>query len=289
MNFTQYTDVKEFYRDTYDILLRHEAQNVIPLGNLIIGNKGEDKEGWRDPANWFMATVSNAEGIHLTALMTPPHNLTFYATDNIENPHALECLVDELIKTNNTFPAIMAEKSLAESFVKLYTAKKGIGYEVEKNQRIYEMTALNPDIKTGTVRPAKESDMAFLPYWGEAFHSECYNNPMHVPNDVEGYRYIIDTRKNRYIMEEDGIPVTMAGISRELVNVCVVGPVYTPPYFRRKGYASACVAAVSQIVFDKGYKKCVLYTDLANPVSNSIYMKIGYVPVCDSVVIKWTV
>jgi len=43
----------------------HEAQNVIPLGNIIIGNAGEDKTDWRDPINWFMATVSNDKGVLL--------------------------------------------------------------------------------------------------------------------------------------------------------------------------------------------------------------------------------
>ena len=59
MQFKLYTDVHEFYNDTYDVLMLHEAQNMIPLGNLIIGNEGKDKTDWRDPVNWFMATISN--------------------------------------------------------------------------------------------------------------------------------------------------------------------------------------------------------------------------------------
>jgi len=63
--------------------------------------------------------------------------------------------------------------------------------------------------------------------------------------------------------------------------------VYTPPYYREKGYATSCVAQISQIALEKGFTKCVLYTDLANPISNSIYQKIGYVPVCDSLMLKF--
>jgi predicted GNAT family acetyltransferase len=80
----------------------------------------------------------------------------------------------------------------------------------------------------------------------------------------------------------------MAKIGRELSTVCTIGLVYTPPYFRGKGYATSCVAAVSQLALDRGFEKCVLYTDLANPTSNSIYMKIGYRPICDSIEIKFT-
>ena len=48
-----------------------------------------------------------------------------------------------------------------------------------------------------------------------------------------------------------------------------------------RGYASANVAAVSQMMLDSGRRYCFLYTDLANPTSNSIYQKIGYRPVTD--------
>ena len=57
--------------------------------------------------------------------------------------------------------------------------------------------------------------------------------------------------------------------------------VYTPPALRRRGFASALVAAVSAVGLASGKEVCVLYTDLANPTSNSIYQKIGYRPVCD--------
>jgi predicted GNAT family acetyltransferase len=57
--------------------------------------------------------------------------------------------------------------------------------------------------------------------------------------------------------------------------------VYTPPSFRGRGYASACVAALSASLLASGRKFCFLFTDLANPTSNSIYQKLGYRPVCD--------
>jgi predicted GNAT family acetyltransferase len=70
-------------------------------------------------------------------------------------------------------------------------------------------------------------------------------------------------------------------------TVCGVSFVYTPPYFRCKGYATSCVAGLSRMLLKEGFTKCVLYTDLANPTSNSIYRKIGYRPICDSLEIKF--
>jgi GNAT superfamily N-acetyltransferase len=62
--------------------------------------------------------------------------------------------------------------------------------------------------------------------------------------------------------------------------VACIGPVYTPPEQRRKGYASAAVATVSQLFLHAGARVC-LYTDQANPTSNGIYQAIGYQPVVD--------
>ena len=60
-----------------------------------------------------------------------------------------------------------------------------------------------------------------------------------------------------------------------------IGAVYTPPELRRRGYASALVAAVSQAELDRGRRWCFLFTDLANPTSNRIYQAIGYRPIRD--------
>jgi len=279
MRFRLYTDIKEFYRDTYDIFMLHEAENVIPLGNLIIGNQGEDKTGWRDPAGWFMAVVEDEQGIRLTALMTPPYKLTLYATDNAYDDDALRCLIEGLRTNNIAVPGVMSGSALARRFAALYT---GGDYKIACSQRIYELLRVNPDIPcVGTLRPVRESDMAFLPYWMEGFNSDCFGTPFTVPVDDTGARYQIDGGST-YVLEDAGMPVSMAKISRELQSLCCVSYVYTPPWLRGRGYASACVARLSQLALGKGFTRCVLYTDLANPTSNSIYQKIGYIPLCDS-------
>jgi predicted GNAT family acetyltransferase len=66
-----------------------------------------------------------------------------------------------------------------------------------------------------------------------------------------------------------------------------VGPVYTPPALRRRGYAGAATAAASQAALDAGARVVVLYTDLANPTSNALYQRLGHRPVEDRVVMSF--
>lgn len=287
VEFNLYEDIKTFYRDTFEILMRHEAQNLIPLGNVLIGIEGKDKNEWRDPSNWFMATVTDKGAPLLTAIMTPPHNLTLYATDNVIDDEAISCLIQGIGETSFSVPGVMTVELLAQRFALSFATAKGLTYTVKFNQRIYELEEVNPHIPlTGALRPARESDMSFLPYWFEGFDSDCFGHAWKIDPDPQHYLYHID-EKNLYILEDNHTPVTMAKKSREMQNVCGVSYVYTPPYFRRRGYATSCVAGLSSLILEQGFRKCVLYTDLANPVSNSIYQKIGYRPVCDSLEIKF--
>lgn len=287
MQFKLYTDVHQFYKDTYDVLMRHEAQNLIPLGNIIMGHEGKDKTDWRDPVNWLMATISDDKGIQLTAIMTPPHNITLYATDNNINSEAVSCLIDGL--KDREVPGVTTEKTLAEYFAKEYTLRKGITFKTTMSQRIYELTAVNPDIqKPGTFRLLDKKDMHFFPYWAEAFYAAgTYGKTeMSIPQESAPYLYRIESKKI-YILEDNGIPVSMAGFTRVMQTAIGVAFVYTPPYGRSKGYATSIVAQISQLALEKGFTKCVLYTDLANPTSNSIYQKIGYTPICDSLQLQF--
>lgn len=67
-----------------------------------------------------------------------------------------------------------------------------------------------------------------------------------------------------------------------------IGPVYTPTDQRGRGYASAVTAAASAHALAQGAAEVLLYTDLANPTSNSIYQQIGYRPVEDCLTLDFT-
>ena len=127
--------------------------------------------------------------------------------------------------------------------------------------------------------------MHYLPFWMKAFTDECFHE--NAPLDEASARYCVD-RGMMYILEDGGQPVSMAGSSRQMPHGRAVGPVYTPPYLRGKGYATACVALLSRLILEKGNDYCALFTDLENPISNSIYQKIGYYPICDFREIKFS-
>ncbi|MCL2527556.1 MAG: GNAT family N-acetyltransferase [Defluviitaleaceae bacterium] len=282
MKFTKYSCINEFYNATHETIMKDEAQTILPLGNIIIGKN--DEAGMQNQSHWFMATVSDEKGICLTAIMTPPKEMTLYAANNENDPRVISCLIDGIGDT--PLPGIMAEKQLVELFAAGYAQKHNKHTIITMNQRIYELTKVNPAIPKAKLRLAADRDMSFLPYWDSAYFSEAINRPNIIGSNPEDYLDIIRSG-NVYIMEKQGVPVAMARISRELETVCYISYAFTPPYFRRRGHQTACTAALSQIGLDRGFSKIVLFTDLANTTANNIYQTIGYSPICDSLQVKF--
>jgi predicted GNAT family acetyltransferase len=258
---------------------------MLLLGNLTIGYEGRDTHGWRNPDKWVMGTVTDGEEIKLIALMTPPFGITLFAT--VQSNEALSTLIDGLVTENIYIPNIVAEKNLAQSFSDLYTKAANKTSEIKCEQRIYDLAKVSSDVlNVGKLRPAEEKDLSFLPYWFEVFTHEAIGSPLTISNKMEDYRYHIASG-NLYVLEEKGLAVSMVKITRETPTTCCLGYVYTPPYLRKKGYASASVATLSRLMLGRGFQKCGLYTDLANPTSNAIYQNIGYKVVCDSLEIRF--
>lgn len=81
---------------------------------------------------------------------------------------------------------------------------------------------------------------------------------------------------DRLYLWEDGKIVSMAASTRATQNGVSINAVFTPKPYRKKGYASSCVAHLCQTLLDSGYAFCSLFTDASNPTSNKIYQNIGF-------------
>jgi predicted GNAT family acetyltransferase len=78
----------------------------------------------------------------------------------------------------------------------------------------------------------------------------------------------------------------MAGASPRLAGMVRISTVYTPPEHRGRGYAAAVTAEAGRSAREDGAQEVLLFTDLANPTSNGVYLRIGYRPVSDRLLIS---
>jgi RimJ/RimL family protein N-acetyltransferase len=88
-------------------------------------------------------------------------------------------------------------------------------------------------------------------------------------------------RRDGLLLWDAGGPVSLVGVTPAVAGVVRIGPVYTPPEHRRRGYAASAVAAASRRALSGEAARCMLFTDLTNPTSNKIYAEVGYRRIAD--------
>lgn len=211
------------------------------------------------------------------ALCTPPRALL--VTDMSEA--AVDALADHLAPAE--LPGVNGPTAVADRFTLRYASATGVDARPGKAFRMFRLDQVETPtpLPAGRVREATPADRDLLVEWADAFAREAL--PDDPPGDPAGP---VDRRLARggllWVWEAGGEPVSTAYLTVPAAGVTRVSGVYTPPRLRGRGYASACVALMSQHALDAGALACMLYTDLANPTSNKIYQAIGYRPVADT-------
>jgi predicted GNAT family acetyltransferase len=227
---------------------------------------------------WFCSIGTNNE-INATVITARyPVVIMEYFSGDINN------IVTELVKTISqnlkNIDAMRGNKALADAFSKEWCRSHGVGIKFKMEQRLYRLDKVNDvPLSAGKMRLATMADKELVLNWWHHFHLDVGGEEREdweasvLPLIEMGWTFFW----------EDSKPVSMATKTAPTDNSMAVGGVYTPPELRGKGYATSCVAELSRNILQSGKKFCVLTTDLANPTSNSIYIKIGYKPIGDNV------
>lgn len=271
MKVCRFEDANQFYQRAKDYLLTQEILNNLLLGicdQLIHHPEIYDSQP-------YLAIVETNGEVIAVAMRTPPRNLIL---SNVKDSAVLEAITQDLHFHQEALPGILAPIIEAQTFAEQWQSLTGKSYQLKMAQRIFqiEQVQLSEQVD-GYLRVGTENDRDLLKSWYDAFSLEALGKI-----EPDGERWVErQLEKGTAFFWEDKATVSIACHIRSTPNGAGISMVYTPPEYRKKGYASACVAALSQNLLDKGYKYCFLFTDLANPTSNHIYQKIGYQPVGD--------
>jgi RimJ/RimL family protein N-acetyltransferase len=207
-------------------------------------------------------------------MRTPPHNLILSELDDLA---AIGPLLEDARAEFGSLPGVVGPKEPVARFAEAWGSAR-----LEIAQRAFRAEHVEPPSGVpGTMRDYLRGDRELAAQWMDAFVEEALPEPP--PGTSEEF---VDHREEDpdagiVLWEDAGAVVSMAGFGGRTPNGTRVGPVYTPPELRGRGYASALTAALTQRLLDGGLRFCFLFTDLANPTSNSIYQRIGYEPVSD--------
>jgi hypothetical protein len=211
----------------------------------------------------------------------PPFLLPMPQEAAVALARALHERGEEVLGLNGALPAV--EWCAAE------LARLGGGrVKVSVHTRLHELGELVwPAPVPGGLRAAAEDDVDLVLEWLGAFMGDADEqagrprgaSAHEVPDRAEMLRRI-RAGSLWFWVNQAGERVHLTGVSPPAFGVARVGPVYTPPAQRGRGWASNAVAGISRRVQAGGARVC-LFTDQANPTSNKIYTALGYHPVAD--------
>lgn len=275
LTLTTYDSAAAFRDRAEPFLMGQEAANNLMLGlthTLITAPQ-------QFPATPYLATVEHDGDVVAAYLRTPPYNLLLSTTDM---PAALDLVAERLHAAGSALPGVTGPAALSHVFAGLWQRQTGAHFRLARSTRAFALRQVRPVTGVaGAIRRASHDQRTLLLHWMTAFSHDIGEEA--APDRLAP---AVDARLEQelggfWLWEVAGEPVSMVGATGLTPNGVRIAPVYTPPEHRRRGYASAATAAVSQHLLDAGRTFCFLFTDLANPTANHIYQEIGYEPVCD--------
>ena len=273
----RFSAAADFAHASERFLSLREAENNLLLGitsDLLRGSSF----GGEQP---YFAVARRGGEVTAVVVRTPPFGVCI---SDSSDPEAVDLIAEDVRQVFPSIPGAIGPVAPTERFTAKWESLTSQKRKLRANERIYRCAAVtHPRSPRGAMRIFKDSDRQLALQWTKLFRLEArLPSPM---SDAETLlmleRRQSDPDGGIFFWEADGEIVAMAGAGGRTPNGVRIGPVYTPPNFRKKGYATALVADLTSLMMERGRSFCFLFTDLANPTSNSIYTQIGYVPVID--------
>ncbi|HEV7712929.1 MAG TPA: GNAT family N-acetyltransferase [Asanoa sp.] len=255
------SDVDEFRATAGPGLLARPVEDTLLLTvSAIVADRGPAAVGGVAPVFGWHPDGS-------AFVWTPPRPLLLGGA-------ATPAAAEDLAATLDGVPGVNSTDEAARAFADAWCRRTSGRARLGQRSRLYRLGELIPPAVPGRARVAGTADRALLIDWLTAFEAEIEELSGSATESVDA----ILAYGGFSLWEVDGAPVAAAGVRQPAGGVVRVGPVYTPPRQRGHGYGSAVTAAVSAAARPH---EVALFTDLDNPISNSIYQKIGYRPVED--------
>ena len=265
MRFVLTSDPAEFAARTRRLLSERIECNVLAtvLMNVLDGTREDSSSAV------FAYGLDDRDEVQFAALRTPPFPW-------LASPLSAgaEELVPMWLQADPEVERVVAVSQTARVIAAAWAERTGGTTRRTMREAMHILEEVRDPLHPapGELRLADAAERSLLVGWMREFVAETG-----IAGAAQAESMVDATmRREGLLVWDDGQAVAMLGVNREVAGVVRVGPVYTPPPQRRRGYAGSAVAAASRRALSQGAERCMLYTDLDNPTSNKIYAEVGY-------------
>lgn len=242
---------------------------------VLTGDAAHDEQFW-----WV---ARDADGAVVGAAMrTAPYALSL---GPMPAP-AAAALAAVVATVDDGLPSVAGFTATHDAFLAAYAATGSPGSRrpvaATFHQVLYTAAAVTVPAVAGELLVATEDDYDLAERWYLDFTEEVDGVRL-ATSDAERELLLGTLREGRLrFWVDDGEAVSMAGHAVAVETpggvVTRVGPVFTPPSRRGRGYAAVLSGRLTEHLLARG-SRVMLYADRANPTSRGVYERLGYVAV----------
>jgi predicted GNAT family acetyltransferase len=269
MGVTRYTDAQLFATAAAPMAARSDNVATIVAGwvNWLANDSPSEEE------HVYLAVFANrdVEGI---ALRRRDFAVRIEGSDAAAVAFARDIATDR-----PQLQGVVGARAACEAFAREWHARTGRASALRFHLRNHLLTRVEPIAASpGRMRPATVADTQWLIASLAAFvvDARLPDDPGHA---AELARKGIERDEIR--IWDDGGPLAFARATTPGADIARVGPVWTAPAARGRGYATSLCAALARELIAKGRARIDLDTDMANPTSNALYARVGFRPQYD--------
>jgi uncharacterized protein len=271
MKIIYYQRIQEFVAELKDILIEQEEINQLILFNANNMLTMEPKE------QEFFGCIRNDDGsLKMAFLHLPPYNLLTSTFGQIEPAEVIE-FAKEIAQKFPNIRGINGIQPVTDLFCTAFSEVTGNSFYTHFALSVMKLTQVKECLlPAGYFRVANESDLPTIIQWNKEFFEEIGESVEILDEYIKKLTTRINEGKYCLYEDENHQVVSMAASSRYLTYGVAIGPVYTSKHARNKGYGMAVVYHLSKKLLGEGYRYVTLYVDQMNPISNRVYLKIGF-------------
>ena len=238
-----------------------------PVGHNAVGTRLADAIRYGEPGRYWIGLL---DGVPVGVAVQQPADSPLAVAPMPTG--VVAAIADAVDAYGVAMPGVFGPAGTASCFAEVWAGRRKVAAIQTSAERLYEVRDLRfPVGVAGALRRAAEANRELLLSWLPGFEAGARwagSNPAAV----------FVTRRlaagDVWIWDDDG-PVSMAARTQAVHGVSRIQAVNTPPELRRRGYASAGVAALSASVLAQGLR-CVLSANVNNLAATSVYERLGY-------------
>jgi len=208
-----------------------------------------------------------------------PYNLQLYSDEF--NQEAIDSLIEYLILNMIEIKGVQGNYQNSHYFADQYYEKTTLKFRTRLSMDIMRLDQLKEVPIQEKMAIASFADKEIIKEFERAFFEEALNDEISEEDLLKRLNAQLENQQIVVLKNQSNEILSMAMTSRKMKDGIAISLVYTPKKYRNKGFSQSLLYQLCSELL-KTNRFVTLFVDKTNPVSNNLYLKLGFIITTDN-------